>query len=152
MIMEYLQAGTMPKDSTLTIACLLVEQVISRHSVPTELSDRGKAFLSKLLHKVYDLMGMKKVNTVVCHPQTDGLVERFNRTLTSMLGQDSKEGQDGSDWDKHLPYVHKSPPFYCTEGNLRLPRDQALSAAWKLAREQVQKAQRWQKTQRDNQA
>ena len=73
-------------QSALTIARRLGEQVISRHSVPAELlSDRGKAFLSKLLHKVYDLMGMKKVNTTAYHPQMDSLVERFNHTLTSML-------------------------------------------------------------------
>ena len=42
-------------QSALTIARLLVEQVISRHGVPAELlSDRGKAFLSKLLHEVVD--------------------------------------------------------------------------------------------------
>ena len=62
-----------------------------------------KCLLSKLLHKVYDLMGIKKVNTTVYHPQTDGLVERFNRTLTSMLAKTVKK--DDSDWDKHLPYV-----------------------------------------------
>ena len=91
-------------QSALTIARLLVEQVISRHGVPAELlSDRGKAFLSRLLHEVYDLMGMKKVNTTAYHPQTDGLVERFNHTLTSMLAKTVK--QNGSDWDKHLPYV-----------------------------------------------
>ena len=28
---------------------------------------------------------MKKVNTTAYHPQTDGLVENFNRTLRSML-------------------------------------------------------------------
>ena len=49
-------------QSALTIVRLLVEQVISRHGVPAELlSDRGKAFLSKLMHEVYDLMGMNGV-------------------------------------------------------------------------------------------
>lgn len=91
-------------QSALTIVHLLVEQIISCHGVPAELlSDRGKAFLSKLLHKVYDLMGMKKVNITAYHPQMDGLVERFNRTLTRMLAKTVK--QNSSDWDKHLPYV-----------------------------------------------
>ena len=50
-------------------------------SVPAELlSDRGKAFLSKLLHKVFNLIGMKKVNTMY-HPETDGHIERFNHLL-----------------------------------------------------------------------
>ena len=39
-----------PDQTTLTIAKLLVEQVISHHGVPVELlSDRGSAFLSHLM-------------------------------------------------------------------------------------------------------
>ena len=114
-------------QSALTIACLLVEQVISRHGVPAELlSDRGKAFLSKLLHEVYDLMSMKTVNTTAYHPQMDGLIERFNRTLTSMLAK--TVNQNSSDWDKHLlcfvcactgpvrRRLQRNPlSFYCTK-------------------------------------
>ena len=91
-------------QSALTIAHLLVENIISRHGVPKELlSDRGAAFLSKLLHEVYKLMGIHKVSTTVYHPQTDGLVERFHRTLTSMLSKTTVPG--GLDWDDQIPYV-----------------------------------------------
>ena len=34
---------------------------------------------------------MKKVNTTAYHPQTDGLVENFNRTLRSMLAKHCKK-------------------------------------------------------------
>ena len=37
------------------------------------------------------------------HPQTDGLVERFNQTLKAMLRKSATE--DGKDWDKLVPYV-----------------------------------------------
>ena len=58
---KWLEVFATCDQSALTIAHLLVEQVISRHGVPAELlSDRGKAFLSKLLHK-----GMKKVSTMI---------------------------------------------------------------------------------------
>ena len=87
-----------------TVAHLLVEKVISRHGVPTEvLSDRGSAFLSKLMEGVYEVMGIHKVNTTAYHPQTDGLVERFNRTLIDMLGKTVEKS--GRDWDRHLSYV-----------------------------------------------
>ena len=68
-----------------TIAHALVE-VISHHGVPAKLqSDCGANFLSDLLQEVYLLLGIKKVNTSAYHPQCDGLVERFNRTLTDLL-------------------------------------------------------------------
>ena len=71
-----------PVQSALTIARLLME-VISCHGVPRELlSDRGAAFLSKLLHKIYHLMGIHKISTTTYHPQTDGLVERFHCMLS----------------------------------------------------------------------
>jgi hypothetical protein len=37
------------------------------------------------MQEVERLLGFKKVNTTAYHPQTDGLVERYNRTLTAML-------------------------------------------------------------------
>ena len=125
-------------QTALTIARLLVEHVISRHGVPTELlSDRGPAFLSHLLKDVCVLMGTKKVNTTAYHPQTDGLVERFNRTLTDMLAKTVEKG--GRDWDTRLPYVlfayraspqesSRESPFFLLHGrDPRLPTKVALT-------------------------
>ena len=79
--------------TSLTIAELLVEYVISRHGVPSELlSDRGTAFLSKLMLDVYKLMWIRKSNTRVYHPQTDVLVERFHRTLSDKLAKSVQQG------------------------------------------------------------
>lgn len=47
-------------QTSATIAKLLVEEIISRHGVPSQiLSDRGKAFLSGLMKDVELLMGYK---------------------------------------------------------------------------------------------
>ena len=126
-------------QSSITIAKLLVENIVVRHRVPGELlSDRRKAFLSKLMYEVYKLLGIKKVNTTAYHPQTDGLVERFNRTLTSMLAKTVQK--QGCDWDEHLPYVlyayrtsiqesTKESPFtdYVYGRDARLPTDKILN-------------------------
>ena len=111
--------------------------MIPRHGVPGELlSDRGASSLSKLMLDVYKLMGMTKTNTTGYHPQTDGLVERFNRALTDMLAKSVEK--NSKDWDKHLPFVlfaYRSciqqstgeSPFYLMYGrDLRLPTDEAL--------------------------
>ena len=48
-------------------------------------------------------MGIHKLNTTTYHPQTDGLVERFNGTLKDMLAKTVKA--NSRDWEQHLPFV-----------------------------------------------
>lgn len=46
-------------------------------------------------------MGIKKTRTTALHPQSDGMVERFNKTMEEHL---SKVVEDHhQDWDQHLP-------------------------------------------------
>ena len=98
------EAFAIPDQTAETIARIFVEEIISRHGVPGKLlSDRGANFLSGLLQEVYHLMGIKKLNTSAYHPQTDSLVERFNRTLTDMLAK--TVDRSGRNWDRRLPYV-----------------------------------------------
>ena len=90
-------------QSALTIARLFVQEIVCRHGVPAELqSDRGAAFLSKLMPEICKLLGTKKVNTTAYHPY-DGLVERFNRTPTDMLAKSVESGV--TNWDERIPYM-----------------------------------------------
>ena len=83
---------------------LFVEHVVCRHGVPEELlSDRGTNFLSDLIIGVCEILGVKKINTSGYHPQTDGLVEKFNSTLISMIAKCCEVNQH--DWDNHLPFL-----------------------------------------------
>lgn len=76
----------------------------SQVGIPREvLTDQGPNFMSHILHQVYQLLGIKRVRTTPYHPQTDGLVERFNQTLKSMLKKFVSE--TGKDWDKWLPFL-----------------------------------------------
>ena len=72
---------------------------LRRHGVPTQLLDHGAAFLSRLLAEMYPLMRIKKVNTTAYHQQTDGLVERFNRSLLDMI-----LGIQPTSWQGHGSY------------------------------------------------
>ena len=48
-------------------------------------------------------MNISQIQTSSYHPQTDGLVQRFNKTHKSVLRKlVSKEGKD---WDRLLPYA-----------------------------------------------
>ena len=50
------------------------------------------------MKEVEQLLRFHKVNTIAYHPQTDGLVERFNRTLLSMLANHKIEALHGEVW------------------------------------------------------
>ncbi len=101
------------------------------------LSDRGVNFLSEFVSEVCQLTGMKKINTTAYHPQTDGMVEKYNSNL---LGMNSKHAaQYGSECDRYLCYLllayrvkpHESmgeSPFFLLHGrDARLPTETALT-------------------------
>ena len=48
-------------------------------------------------------LGVKKTRTTPLHPQSDSLVERFNKTLAQQLAIVTAQHQ--KDWDTHLPLV-----------------------------------------------
>ena len=73
------------KDQTApTIAKLLVEKIISRHGVPSELlSDRGPSFLSGLMEDIPRAMGIHKVIQLpTIHRQMDWLRDLTGPSLT----------------------------------------------------------------------
>ncbi|KAL5517748.1 hypothetical protein EMCRGX_G003357 [Ephydatia muelleri] len=49
------------------------------------LTDQGSNFTSQLLSEIYQLLHVHPIRTTPYHPQKDGLVERFNKTLKAML-------------------------------------------------------------------
>jgi len=101
---KWTEAFALAEHSAYTIASVLMKNVITRYGAPKRIiTDRGKEFLSEIIKDVMFLLQIQKINTTAYHPQTDGLVERFNRTLITMLSMYTKQGQ--TDWDEHLPYV-----------------------------------------------
>ena len=79
-------------------------QMFPRVGIPREiLSDQGTNFMSQLLKQLYNLLHIQPIRTSPYHPQTDGLVERFNKTLKSLLRKFVKK--EGRDWDMLLPYL-----------------------------------------------
>ena len=88
----------------VTIARCLVNEVICRFGVPNSLhTDQGKNFESALVKEICEMLGIKKTRTTPYHPQSDGLVERFNRTLLNMLSIAVMDDEHG--WDLHLPTI-----------------------------------------------
>ncbi|KAL1276099.1 hypothetical protein QQF64_035722 [Cirrhinus molitorella] len=97
------EAVPLCKATTKAIAHMLF-LLCSRVGIPAEiLTDQGTLFMSLLMADLCRLLRVKQLHTTVYHPQTDGLVERFNQTLKHMLRHAAAE--DRCDWDQMLPYV-----------------------------------------------
>ena len=56
-----------------------------------------------MIHKLSELLGTVKTKTTPYHPCSDGLVERFNRTLLAMLAMFVSQEHDN--WDDLLPFM-----------------------------------------------
>jgi transposase InsO family protein len=76
--------------------------MFTRIRVPEEvLSDQGSQFMSQVLKEVSRLLSVKQLVSTPYHPMCNGLVERFNGTLESMLKRMCSERP--KDWDRYLP-------------------------------------------------
>ena len=93
-----------PDQKSSRIVQILVNDVMPLIGIPEALlSDRGTNLLSYIMKDVCSLLGIKKLNTTAYHPQCDGLVERFNRTLKTMLRKHVTKY--GNQWDAYLSAV-----------------------------------------------
>ena len=100
---RYPEAFPLRSCDTEHVAEALVN-LFARVGVPQEiLADQGTNFMSQLMMEIYNLLHIKSIRTTAYHPQTDGLVERFNKTLKSMLRKYATES--GKEWYKLLPYL-----------------------------------------------
>ncbi|KAL5468841.1 hypothetical protein EMCRGX_G029964 [Ephydatia muelleri] len=98
---RWAEAYAIPNQEAATVADKLVEEFFCRFSIPEQLhSDQGRQFESNLMQEICKLLNMYKSRTTPYHPQSDGLVERLNRTLISMLATSVHE--HSGDWDRYL--------------------------------------------------
>ena len=67
------------------------------------MSDQGREFVNKVNQELFKLCGTDHRISSAYHPQTNGLDERMNQTLTGALVKFVNENQD--DWDVHIKSV-----------------------------------------------
>ena len=84
--------------------------VISRVGIPMEiLTDQGNNFMSRTIRELYGLLKVKAIRTSVYHPATDGLCERFNQTLKSIIRKFVHK--DARNWHQWLDVDYEVVPM-----------------------------------------
>ena len=131
---RWVEVYAIRNQEATTVAQKLVDEMFCRFSPPEQLhSDQGRQFESDLVKEICELLQIRKTRTTPYHPQCNGMVERFNRTLLDMLS--TAVGNHQADWQQHirklcLAYnssVHSSTgftPFFLMFGRqAKLPID-----------------------------
>ena len=82
----------------------LINTWIARHGCPMNIqSDNGTAFVGELTKELMRRSQVAQAHSTTYHIQTNGLVERQNRTLVSMLRVYGSRYM--TDWNRYLPQV-----------------------------------------------
>lgn len=96
------EAIPMADMTAQTVAKTFISEYISRFGVPQTLTtDQGSQFESKLFTELSKVLKMKRIRTTAYHPQSNGLVERFHRTLKASL----RASENPTKWCDELPLV-----------------------------------------------
>ncbi len=128
------EAKAIPEATAKEVATFIYEEIICRHGCPKKiLSDRGSHFNNQVIQEITERFRIKHKFSTPYHPKTNGLVERFNKTLCEAL---AKLTTKGVNWDLHIGSVlfayrnkkqssTKIEPFYLTYGRkARIPIDE----------------------------
>ena len=90
---KWTECFAMPNMEAKSVAQLLVEEVIVRFGTPYVIhTDQGVQFENNLF-QVCRLLQIQKTRTTPYHPQSDGMFERINRTIFTILSAFVNEHQ-----------------------------------------------------------
>ena len=95
-----------PMIEAKTENCLnaLMFNWISRHGIPKTITcDNGVQFTSTAWKSMCQKLNIETIYTSVYHPQSNGLVERFHRSLKQALM--TRTNENNSSWYDHLPLI-----------------------------------------------
>ena len=101
---RWTEACPLPDKTAFAVADAFFQHIVCRFGMPSVIhSKQGREFENKVMQEQCLLCGAHKTRTTLYHPESDGLVEGFNRTLPMMLAMFAGENRD--DWDDLLPAV-----------------------------------------------
>ena len=126
-----------------TIVNVFLQHWVSRFGVPlTLVTDQGRQFESFFFAQVSELIGFHRLRTSAYHPQSNGMVERFHRTLKAALKARKEE------WLIALPTIllglrclpneNGLSPFTAVTGSTLLAPNALFADHPKSSRDQLQ--------------
>ena len=101
---KWVEMEAVPDTSASRTIEFLLHRVCLRHGFPRVLlSDRGTAFTARRMEKFCEEWGIDHRMAAPEHPQTNGLVERMNRTIGPTLA--AYVNRSHTNWDEVVPFA-----------------------------------------------
>ena len=93
---------------------LLIDKIFSRFEAPLQLlTDNRPENVNKIMKKTLKDRNVDRVTTSFHHPQSNGKVERFHRTMQDVLAK--KIGNNEQSWDIHINQMLAAIRFHVSE-------------------------------------
>ena len=103
---KWMEAYPIPDERAETVAEKLVVEFTCRFGVPRYVhSDQGRNFISHVFTEVCRLLGVTKTRTTAYNPKSNGLNERYNRTLVNTVAALLDVERQEKDWDTLIPFA-----------------------------------------------
>jgi transposase InsO family protein len=100
-----------------TCARAYATHVIARHGTGSILvTDQGKSFTSVFFRETCRILGVKQINSSAYHPQANGQIERYHKTMNQGLSH--YVNASGTNWDTLVPFYlmgYRATP-HCSSG------------------------------------
>ncbi|KAK3725843.1 hypothetical protein QZH41_014068 [Actinostola sp. cb2023] len=100
---KWVEAFPIPNQRATTCARVFVKNWVCKFGVPDSIhTDQGRNFESKVFSEMCKLLEMNKTRSTAYHPEGNGQIENFHRTLKSMIKTRVEEEPDR--WDEHMEF------------------------------------------------
>ena len=101
---RHVTAIALPNCTAETTAQALFNEYFCKYGVPAViLSDQGPHFRNQLMANIKHLIGYNHIYSTPYHPQTNGIVERFNATFIPQISK--LQDTHSNNWDEYLQAV-----------------------------------------------
>ncbi|CAC5382458.1 unnamed protein product [Mytilus coruscus] len=98
---KWTEAIPIPDTEAVTVANKFVERIVTIFGVPLSIhSDQGSNFESHVFKEMCNILGIHKTRTTPFRPKSDGMVEKSNSTIETMLSAFVSKHQ--RDWDEYI--------------------------------------------------
>jgi hypothetical protein len=123
---RYVEAFSVPDQTAETCARIYATQIVTRHGTgSTLITDQGPGFMSSLFQGTCKILGVRRLRISSYHPQSNGVIERFHKSLHEGLSH--YVHSTNTNWDTLVPFYlmssratpHSSTgfsPFYLLHG------------------------------------